>query len=173
MTDISNEKWIDLGTEFCNLREDYRKKFYYKVKQIKKTKAYKYYDMYNTDFIYLAGRLDNLIQKYYPRDIHTIKDINITKIFYNLGEKYDCDYFNMVLYNDIKTNIQLLEQYENFMSYMVDTLGDVFRHNIDYKLLIKYDKAFHKKLLKELKRDMSINFYFFNTIFEKNDIRII
>ena len=150
MTNISDEQWIDLGTQFCNLRKDYRKIFYYKVKQIKKTKANKYYDMYDIDFIYLAGRLDSLIQKYYPMDTFTINEINITEVFYNLGEKYDCDYFNMVLYNDIKTNIQLLEQYENFMNYMVDTLGDVFRHNIDYRLLIKYDKSFYKKLLKRI-----------------------
>ena len=35
---------------------------------------------------------------------------------------------------------------------MVDTLGDVFKYNYDYKLLIEYDRTFHKKLLKRIEK---------------------
>ena len=147
MPEISNEKWIEIGTKFCNLKNDYRKKFYYKQELLKKTKAYKFYNHFHNDFICLAGRFDTLIQKYYPNDIITINGINITNVFYCLGDDYD---YRHIPIEDAKSNIVLLEEYENFMNYMVDTLQDAFRYNIDYKEVLIYDKILHKKLTKRI-----------------------
>ncbi len=39
MTEICDDKWLELGNKFCNLKTDFSKNFYYKVKEFKKKKS--------------------------------------------------------------------------------------------------------------------------------------
>ncbi len=84
MVNNNDDKWLELRKNFCNLRNEFSKTYFYKQKKLGKTKAKKY--DFNVFFINLAGPLDSLVGSSYPHEINEIKEIPIIYVFYNTGD---------------------------------------------------------------------------------------
>lgn len=151
---ITKEEWIELGNRFCNLKIDFKKKFYYKQKQVKKTRAFKYYNhYYYEEFCRMASALDEMIQKYYPQNIYDINNIPLTTVFYNLGEQHDIHYFNDVLYDDVKTNIELLINLNEYISFACSILDRCFkRNNNHYSKFLYESEKLKTKMIKVINK---------------------
>lgn len=134
---ISNQEWLFMGKTFCNLRNDFRNHFYDKIKVVKKTRAFKYYDMCYNHFNKIAIHLDNLILNYYPDTISDIDGINIFDVFFDY---YDSDY-------QLKSNVELKKDLEYFISITNEKL-DIKRN--ECKKIQRYLKLILKRLNKAI-----------------------
>ena len=152
MTNISEETWLHLGREFCNLKANFKKKYFYEMQKHKKTYAFKYHNPYENSFIIMASALDNLINSYYPSSFITIGNqnrynINITEVFYNMNESY---YFNNIEF--VNSNRELFIKTEAVFKLITDTLDEEFNDNNYYICFKKSYKLFHKNQLKRLEK---------------------
>jgi hypothetical protein len=127
-----------MGRTFCNLRNDFRTHFYDKIKIVKKTRAFKYYDMFYDHFNIIAIQLDNLILNYYPDSVSYIDGISIFDVFFNIHDNSD---------SNIKTNVELKKDLEYFISILQEKL-DI--KTIEYRKIQRYLKLILKKLDKAI-----------------------
>lgn len=134
---ITNQEWLFMGKTFCNLRNDFRKHFYDKIKVVKKTRAFKHYDMYYNHFNIIAIQLDNLILNYYPDSASVIDGVNIFDVFFDY---HDSD-------SDIKTNVELKKDLEYFITIIGEKMD--IKTN-ECKKIQRYLKLILKKLDKAI-----------------------
>ena len=148
MTNISSETWLHLGGEFCNLKANFKKKYFYEMQKHKKTYALKYHNPYENSFRTMTSALDDLINSYYPSSIITIgNQYNITEVFYNMNEPYT--YYNIEF---AYSNRELFFQTEAVFKLITDTLDEEFNDNNNYICFKKSYKLFHKNQLKRLEK---------------------
>lgn len=138
MSDIITDKeWLFIGKCFCNLRNDFTIHFYDKIKIVKKTRAFKYYDMFHHHFYKIAIILDDLILSYYPESVSHINDISIFDIFFTINDNN----------NYIKTNIELRKDLDYFISILQEK-----------PLLFKKTKRYLNLILKKLDKVISLGY---------------
>jgi len=101
--DNKDQMWYKLGLHFCKLRE-YCQTIYWEIlnRQFGKShKLVKKFKILNNKFIYLAGTLDDIIQKDYPCDVYNLESLEtkpyITSVFYRL---YHNDDDEQIIYNE-------------------------------------------------------------------------
>ena len=135
---ITNQEWLFMGRTFCNLRNDFRTHFYDKIKVVKKTRAFKHYDMCYDHFNKIAINLDNLILNYYPDSVSYIDGISIFDVFFNIHDNSDFD---------IKTNVELKKDLEYFTTIINEKMD--IKTN-ECKKIQRYLKLILKKLDKAI-----------------------
>lgn len=134
---ITNNEWLFIGKTFCNLRNDFRNHFYDRIKVVKKTRAFKYYDMYHEHFNKIAINLDNLILNYYPDSVSDINGVNIFDVFFNYHDSN----------SNLKTNIDLKKDLEYLIKIIHEKID--IKTN-EFKKIRRYLKLILKKLTKAI-----------------------
>jgi len=136
---INNKDWLILGQTFCNLRNDFRNHFYDRIKAVKKTRAFKFYDMYHNHFNKIAINLDNIILNYYPETVSEIDGVNIFDVFFNYHDSND----------ELKTNIDLKKEIEYFINLITERLKSFIKTN-EFRKINRYLKLILKRLNKAI-----------------------
>jgi hypothetical protein len=149
MIHITEETWLHLGREFCNLKANFRKKYFYEIKKHKKTYALKYHNPYEFNFIAMASALDNLVNWYYPPSTFTIgsRYQNITEIFYNMNEPYQSHNIDFAY-----SNAELFTQSEKVYKLITDTLDENYNDDKEYINFKKRYITFHRNQIKRLEK---------------------
>ena len=75
--------WIQLGEESCLLRQWSKNCMHILQHAFKPRHRYCRHFNYESKWIELMSRLDDMLQANYPRHVHTIKGVQITHIFYS------------------------------------------------------------------------------------------
>jgi hypothetical protein len=131
---ISNSNWIELGTMFCNLRENCKRKYIYKSNEIGDKKADYYYN-YNHQFILIKWCLIYFIEMDFNCEkIKKINDIELDDIFNKLIDKDIIDVY--ISKENVKSNLYLKEDIELFKIKIEEYLKP-YNEFEKYKELIK------------------------------------
>lgn len=133
-----DEKWIELGIEFCNIKNSIDNLCNCK-RCHNKAFMRKYFD-FEPLFIRFSSFLDDLVCKYYPIEITTINGYLITSLFYCCKTKNK---------NDIKT-VEEIESdvilfYNNFINFEKEHLKN------NRSKIMKFNK-FIDKLIEKLEK---------------------
>ena len=146
---ITEEDFITLGTMCCDIKKDFSIRWLNAIKKQGQTKADKYYPSYEKDFQKIQSDLDYIICAHYPLPIQMIKGIALTSVFY-YGTKPEYDhYYDNYRNKDIKSNTELLLDYDNFINYTVKILGNYYAKNKDFKNFLKHSASLRKKIIKK------------------------